>query len=210
MTQSVNAVWIECTISIISSQHLLANFIIFVKKLSQCRFSNYFYAVEISEILDDNADFILQACLRFVKTISAAQDVRQEVFLKVMNNAGKFREESSVRTWLWKICYHCCMDYFRKKKRDNRLINEFSHLQDGFASDSSEPIWEVHSISDMQCPISQLMLELHYEEEWSCDEISAVFGLDSSVVRHRISNGISQLQEALGEGRKKCKVESVK
>ena len=46
-----------------------------------------------------------------------AQELTQEVFVKVWRNARKFRGKSSVKTWIFKIAVNVAMDYFRGKKR---------------------------------------------------------------------------------------------
>lgn len=46
-------------------------------------------------------------------------DVQQEVRLEVFNllRAGRFRGESSLKTYVWKVCAHTCLDALRRKRR---------------------------------------------------------------------------------------------
>jgi len=50
-----------------------------------------------------------------------ADDIAQEVFLKVYTKAGSFRGESSFSTWLYRIVVNNCLDELRKRK--NKIIS---------------------------------------------------------------------------------------
>lgn len=46
-----------------------------------------------------------------------ADDLVQEVFVKVWKNLGKFREDSKLYTWVYRIATNECLNFLRKKKR---------------------------------------------------------------------------------------------
>jgi RNA polymerase sigma-70 factor (ECF subfamily) len=46
-----------------------------------------------------------------------AQDLTQETFSRAMTGLSGFREECSVRTWLFQIAKHCYLNHFRREKR---------------------------------------------------------------------------------------------
>ncbi|MCJ7645585.1 sigma-70 family RNA polymerase sigma factor [bacterium] len=50
-----------------------------------------------------------------------ADDIAQEVFLKVYTKAGSFKRKSSFPTWLYRITVNRCLDELRKRK--NRIIS---------------------------------------------------------------------------------------
>lgn len=45
-----------------------------------------------------------------------ADDVVQDVFIKVWRNLGKFREDSQLYTWLYRIATNECITFLNKKK----------------------------------------------------------------------------------------------
>ena len=51
--------------------------------------------------------------LRMIREKSAADDLAQEVFLKVHNNLASFQDKSKLSTWIYKIATNVCLDYFR-------------------------------------------------------------------------------------------------
>ena len=54
---------------------------------------------------------------RMVPNSEEAADVTQEVFIKAYQNFTRFDGRSSVRTWLFRIAYHLCVDRARKEDR---------------------------------------------------------------------------------------------
>lgn len=49
-----------------------------------------------------------------------AEEITQDVFVKVYRSMEKFREEAQTGTWIYKIALNTCLDYHRAKKRKRR------------------------------------------------------------------------------------------
>jgi RNA polymerase sigma-70 factor (ECF subfamily) len=153
--------------------------------------------MNIKTIWKENSDFVLKMCLRYVNNMAEAEDVRQEVFLKILTSKKKFEKQSSVKTWLYSIVRNCCIDFFRLASRHRDMVIRYLHEEKICLRDSHSPIWKVNKISEMPCPISQLFVELHFGEGWSKEEISQVFGFSLDHVNKRMQTGIQQLQKML-------------
>ena len=52
--------------------------------------------------------------LRLVRSPSAAEDLVQDVFVKVVQSAGDFKHESKFSTWAYTIARNLCIDHLRK------------------------------------------------------------------------------------------------
>jgi len=151
--------------------------------------------MNISELWAENADYVLKICERFVRDPAMAEDIRQEVFVKILSSTEHFKEQASLKTWLYSITWRCCIDYFRTKKKQKQIEDECLLREDLFLKDIQFPVWKVSSASGMPCPISQLFVELLFDEGWSSDEIAAVFGFSKGYVNKKIQEGIEQLQK---------------
>jgi RNA polymerase sigma-70 factor (ECF subfamily) len=68
---------------------------------------------------------VLRLALRITGSQSDAQDIYQEVFLKVYNNIGGFRFECSFKTWVCRIVTHACLDHLRKNRKDREKSAKF-------------------------------------------------------------------------------------
>lgn len=72
-----------------------------------------------------------------------AEDITQEVFIRVLNNLSNFNGSSNLKTWIFSIAKHVAVDHYRKKKFT-------SFFKDGFfkqiASTDKEPHELIESI----------------------------------------------------------------
>jgi RNA polymerase sigma factor (sigma-70 family) len=58
---------------------------------------------------------ILALCYSFTQDRFEAEDLSQEVFISIYNSIGKFRGNSTLSTYIYKITISRCVDYNRKK-----------------------------------------------------------------------------------------------
>lgn len=66
-----------------------------------------------------------------------AEDVTQDVFVKMYVAIPSFRSEASVSTWLFRIAGNLCIDRFRKKQRRQLALGEVMSLDAGTNSSQS-------------------------------------------------------------------------
>lgn len=61
-------------------------------------------------------NFVFSIALRYLKSYDDADDAAQEVFIKALKSVHKFRADSSLKTWLYRITQNVCTNISRKKK----------------------------------------------------------------------------------------------
>ena len=60
--------------------------------------------------------FVFSIALRYLNNFEDADEATQDVFLKALTNIHKFRKQSSVKTWLYRITMNHCNNITRSKK----------------------------------------------------------------------------------------------
>jgi RNA polymerase sigma factor (sigma-70 family) len=72
-----------------------------------------------SELLSRHQQKIYTSIYMFVKDTSLADDIFQEVFIKIIDTLrkGKYNHEGKFSQWAMRISYNLCVDYFRRAKR---------------------------------------------------------------------------------------------
>ena len=76
-----------------------------------------------------------------------AEDISQEVFLKIASSLDSFRNESSLSTWIYKIAFNAAMDYLRRKK-NMPLVCDLSDRRLFYRKDSDYLTYEFKLIQD--------------------------------------------------------------
>jgi RNA polymerase sigma-70 factor (ECF subfamily) len=71
------------------------------------------------ELLNRHQQKIYTSIYLFVKDQSLAEDIFQEVFIKIIDTLrkGKYNHEGKFLQWAMRIAYNMCVDYFRRAKR---------------------------------------------------------------------------------------------
>ncbi|MDR1832792.1 MAG: RNA polymerase sigma factor [Fusobacteriaceae bacterium] len=86
--------------------------------------------MDFDEIFEQYFDRIYYKVLGIVKNTEDAEDISQEVFMSVFRNLSKFREESNIYTWIYKIAINKTYDFFRKRKENLDLNEEILMIAD--------------------------------------------------------------------------------
>ncbi|KGL63680.1 RNA polymerase sigma factor [Polaribacter sp. Hel1_85] len=74
-----------------------------------------------SQLLDDYQQKVFGTCISFIPNKEDAEDVAQEVFLEVFKSIDKFKGNSKLSTWIYKIATNKCLEFIRKKNTKKRF-----------------------------------------------------------------------------------------
>lgn len=73
------------------------------------------------QLLDDYQQKVFGTCISFIPNKEDAEDVAQEVFLEVFKSINKFKGDSKLSTWIYKIATNKCLELIRKKNTKKRF-----------------------------------------------------------------------------------------
>lgn len=130
-----------------------------------------------------------------------AEDISQEVFIKVFGSLGKFNGGSEFSTWLYRIAYNTTVSEVRRRRRDFIRIDETlpeTEIEDGanapdaIANHTRTDILE--SVLKTLAPEDAQLIMMRYYAKFTVAEVSAISGLSVPNVKvrlHRIRNYIS-------------------
>lgn len=91
------------------------------------------------DVYDNYADMVYNLCLNYLQNSTDAEDVCQNVFIKVHKNLSNFAGKSSIKTWIYRVTINQCHDYIKSRKRKKRFGHVVSLFQENKA-DSSLPL----------------------------------------------------------------------
>ncbi|WP_160069007.1 RNA polymerase sigma factor [Sphingobacterium bovisgrunnientis] len=112
-----------------------------------------------------------------------ADDVTQDIFVKVWRNLDKFREDSQLYTWLYRIATNECITFLNKKKQKNNVSlddDNSSYLSETLAGGSyfnGDKAQMKLQQALLTLPEKQrLVFNMKYFEDLKYDEISSILG----------------------------------
>ena len=112
----------------------------FIKDLKNGKQSAY------SKLIDDFQQKVFSTCISFVPNKEDAEDIAQDVFVEVFNSIKKFKGDSKLSTWIYRIATNKCLEFIRKKNTKKR----FAFLQSIFGNEI--PLDKTMYFTDMNHP----------------------------------------------------------
>ena len=78
--------------------------------------------------MERHRESIFGFCFRFVPNETDAADLTEETFVRVFQNASKFRPRAKVVTWIFSIAGNLCRDFLRRSKRRRNDVSLSSQV----------------------------------------------------------------------------------
>lgn len=138
-----------------------------------------------------------------VKNHAVAEDLTQDVFVKVFKQMGSFRRESSLKTWIYKIALNEVRMYqrsrwFRRFVLFEKIDEAIAGGQESSAPGRLEQEEVLQVVLALSANYRQIIL-LHYYQDLAVSEIAEILGISHEAVYTRLHRAKKQLKERLAK-----------
>ncbi len=130
-----------------------------------------------------------------------ADDLAQECYLRVLRNWARFDGRGSRLAWLFAIARNTQVDWFRKRGRENRVLEASdervaSEARVTSEADDVEAIWQaVEGLG----PEYREVVHLRFAADLSYLEIAEMLDVPVGTVRSRLHRGLKGVRKQIGE-----------
>jgi len=134
-----------------------------------------------------------------------ADDITQEVFVKVWQKLHTFRQDSQLYTWIYRIATNNCLNFLKKKKRRfflpiHDITQELTNKIDNSAGISGDEIQRELQKAILTLPEKQrLVFNMKYFEEMPYKDISEVLGTSVGALKASYHIAVKKIEEYLNE-----------
>lgn len=140
---------------------------------------------------------------RMVVTHDDANDVLQNVLIKVWKSLENFREDSQLYTWLYRIATNECLTFLDQQKR--REANSFEDVEEMLSNKiKSEPGFDAQKIEwKLQLAIQSLpekqkqVFNLRYYDEMPYEKMSAILHTSEGALKASYHHAAKKIEEFL-------------
>lgn len=151
--------------------------------------------IDFARIVREHKGTIYTVCYMFSKDEDEVADLFQDILMNLWKGFERFREESSIRTWLYRVSLNTCISADRKKRRNGESVPLDMNID--LFDDSAEEMKQIRMLQDR---ISRLRpfdraIVLLWLENLSYDEIGAIVGISSKNVSVRLFRIKEQLRK---------------
>lgn len=153
---------------------------------------------------------VYRHCLQLLRNPADAEDAAQEAMLRAYRAMPRFRENSGVATWLYRIAHNVCLDWLRRPcaRRENASLNALR--EQGFDPPDNRPTPEGRYLAfcdreRLEAAVARLpydqqtLLSLRYGDNLSYEELSLALSLNPGTVKSRLNRARERLRALLGD-----------
>lgn len=140
--------------------------------------------------------------LRLVDEPSLAEDILQEVFIRIYRKLGWLESPELFRHWAYRVASR---EAFRRLKQERRWVEQVRDeaVLEAIPAPSNETdaiaLGELSQFISRVSPASRAVLVLHYFDEMPLVEIADVLGIALGTVKSRLAYGLESLRRAIRE-----------
>lgn len=155
---------------------------------------------------------VFNVALNYLQNIEDAEEIAQDVFVKVHHSLESFNQKSSYKTWIYRITINQCLDHIKQRNSQKRFFvfgkksqNEQEYLNTatfehpGILMENKEDAAILFEVINTLTENQKTAFLLSKLDGLSNPEISEIMQLSISSVESLIFRGKATLQERLAE-----------
>jgi len=145
-------------------------------------------------LLDKYSRQVHSLIVKVVQNREDAEELAQDVFLKVYKNISSFKGDSSFSTWIYRIAYNAAISATRKRKMEflameeaqieNVSEEEIENMMN--RSDTSTQIERLENAIKQLPPEERALILLYYMQDKTIEELVVISGLTASNVKTKL------------------------
>ena len=138
---------------------------------------------------------------RMVVEHEDANDVLQNVLIRVWNGLEKFREDSQLYTWLYRVATNECLTYIEQQKKRSSV--SFSDVESGLSNkikadkhfDSNKAEWKLQLAIQQLPEKPRIVFGLRYYDEMPYEEMSRVLETSEGALKASYHHAVKKVED---------------
>ncbi len=144
---------------------------------------------------------VLRTCRRLLANADDAEDVYQEILIRVFHGLKHFKRDASFSTWLFRITHNECMTWRRKLARDKEVFRSSEMAPEPIVTAEDAEVAElgmqIERILGQMSFADREILTLRFVSDLPIAEIAKVLGIKISAAKMRLSRASTRFSELL-------------
>ncbi len=159
----------------------------------------------LDELANRHYTWVYRICLMRLGNPSDAEDIAQEVFVRVQKHIQQFENRSTVRTWMYRIAQNQCNTFISNNIRVviesiedyTEILKDIKVEVSNSKSELSEQINYALSMLPKQC---RAVIDMRFFQELSLQEISNHLNIGLSAAKMRLYRAQNKFKLIYAEG----------
>ena len=146
---------------------------------------------EYNNIVENYSDMIFRIAYQYLYNKYDAEDIAQEVFVKLLSRKVIFKDEEHVKSWLIRVTINQCLDY--KKSLAKRSTVPIENMEISFTQKEEGILEELQLLKEDERNI----LYLYYYEGYKIKEIAKILKQKQNTVNSKLTRARKKLKEIM-------------
>ena len=148
----------------------------------------------ITKVVNEYSDTIYRIALNITHSPQDSFDICQEVFIILMKNTDKIKNEKHLKAWLIRVAVNCSKNLMRKASKVRTVsLEDVGEIEFNQQYRDLTLLQAVGKLSEKYSTV----IYLHYYEDMKIDDISDTLKISRSAVKLRLSRGREKLKNIL-------------
>ena len=165
-------------------------------------------SIAFQALVEQHRAMVYRVAYQFAGNHFDAEDIAQEVFLKVYRSLDRFRQDAQLTSWLYRIVMNACIDHRRRQspasaapfgeEAERRLLNTPEEAPGPEACTYGSELGGVLQGEIARLPQGQrLVFIMRHHQGLKLCEIAEALGLAEGTVKRQLHAAVHRLREAL-------------
>lgn len=152
---------------------------------------------KVEKYLIENREYYYRLAYSYVKNEADSLDIIQESIIKALTSIESLKEIEKVKSWFYKIVIRTSIDYIRKNKKYNDMI-DISEIINNGKSDEYKDL-DLYKALDELDETYKAIIILRYFEDMKINDIADILDENPNTVKTRLYAGLKKLKIDIGE-----------
>jgi RNA polymerase sigma-70 factor (ECF subfamily) len=163
-------------------------------------------------IVERHRSMVYRVAYQFAGNHYDAEDIAQDVFIKVYRSLGKFRQDAQLTSWLYRIVMNACIDHRRRgapagaapfgDEAEQKLLNAAEETPGPEERAYAGELGEMLESAIAGLPQGQrIVFIMRHHQGLKLCEIAAALGLAEGTVKRQLHAAVHRLRQALSAAR---------
>lgn len=149
---------------------------------------------KIEYLVEKYANMIMRIAYQNVFNKTDAEDITQEVFIRLIENINKLVSEEHIKAWIIRVTINLSKDY--NKNFWNKNTTEMEEDIKYFDNESQDVLRELAKLK----PIYRNIIYLYYYQGYKINEISEILKMNQNTISTYLTRARNELKGILEEG----------
>lgn len=170
------------------------------------------YQILFERLYHEHKTLVYNMALHYLQNIEDAEEVTQDVFVKVYHSLTHFQQKSSYKTWIYRITINQCLDFSKRKnsqkhffifgkksQNEQEYFNTSTFEHPGILMENQEAATQLFAVINTLTENQKTAFLLSKLDGLSNPEIAEIMEMSISAVESLIFRAKGSLQEKLSK-----------